>query len=346
MVGEVCFRQHRRQGEASFRPFVKMLQRENVKPAQEDLDVTHKLAAEEEATGKIEENPALKNNSCSSNSDSCETEDTEYLQLERPRNIEVDSKLFNLLRIIKDSKFESAEWEESKQANDKEVEDITRNNSVETLEMRTPDTQSSDDRIFTMTEVERNPGMDLYKELDRLMDDSVEELSDIMHKFESIEEEEMKLSPSNFEPLDKFELIEVTSKPRPRGNIPDNSIVVTGEEKKTSFSSDVHLIVLQDGVCERDRNENELWVKNETIPYKVDDALTDSNTFRCPEHMNDVLTTENLAFCGQGTCEEGKSDDTGKDNEKPTKYDESNMQQKCQKIPSSKTTVVNFIEYF
>ena len=199
--------------------------------------------------GKIEENqenPALKlkaprskNNSGASDSDSCETEDTEYLQLEGSsgeqqdksssssgcglelsRNIEVDSELFNFLTIITGAKFESFEWEENKQANN-EVEDITRNVSIETLEMRTPDSQSSDERIFRMPKVERNPGMDWYK-------DSVKEFSDIIHKFEIIDEEEMKLSPSSFELLDNFELVEVTSKPS--CNIPANRITVTSEE--------------------------------------------------------------------------------------------------------------------
>ena len=128
--------------------------------------------------GKIEENPALKlkaprskNNSGASNSYSCETEDTEYLQLEGSsgeqqdksssssgcglelsRNIEVDSYLFNLLTILTGAEFESFEWEENKQANN-EVEDITRNVSIETLERRTPDSQSSDERIFRMPKV-------------------------------------------------------------------------------------------------------------------------------------------------------------------------------------------------
>ena len=88
-------------------------------------------------------------------------------------NIEDNSKLFTLLRIIKDSKLESVNGDDSSSGDeDKEVEDLTRDaNSVEETRSgntETTEKSSKNTNIFTMTELseEKEP---------------VDGLGDIMH---------------------------------------------------------------------------------------------------------------------------------------------------------------------
>ena len=86
--------------------------------------------------------------------------------------------------------------------------------------------------LFTMTELSQDKG---------LMDGSVDGLGDIMHMFELIEGEENKRPTSaNFEPQDQFEYIEVTS------HIDGGLKSQRGKGRKSSFSSDLHIIVLSD----------------------------------------------------------------------------------------------------
>ena len=188
----------------------------------------------------------------SSSSSMCELEDV--------RNIEEDSRLFSLLRSIKDNKLENRERSEVKA--DTEVENITRNDTVETLKNKVgvlgveavEKRDESNDGIFTMTELEVEQDQKLYRELDRMMEGSVEELGEIMHRFELIEGQEEDVvgmataQEDIFENQDEFEYAEVTFSRREvagdeRLSVEDQSC----EERKTSFSSDVHIIVLQDG---------------------------------------------------------------------------------------------------
>ena len=184
----------------------------------------------------------------SSSSSMCELEDV--------RNIEEDSRLFSLLRIIKDNKLENRERSEVKA--DTEVENITRNDSGETLEREDGvlgvEAKASDESIFTMTELEVEQDRKLYRELDRMMEGSVEELGEIMHRFELIEGQEEDVAGMAtaqgdiFENQDKFEYAEVTSSRREVSGDERLGVKDQGcQERKTSFSSDVHIIVLQDG---------------------------------------------------------------------------------------------------
>ena len=158
-------------------------------------------------------------------------------------NIEDNSKLFTLLRIIKDSKLESVKVEDSSSGDDKEVEELTRDKVEDKVEESVAGSLDTEENIFTMTELSEDKGQDLYEELDNFLDGSVGGFGDIMHMFELIEGEETKMptsGPVDFEPVDQFEYIEVTSHTdgmlkSQRGNV-----------KKSSFSSDLHIIVLSD----------------------------------------------------------------------------------------------------
>ena len=135
---------------------------------------------------------------------------------------------------------------DSSSGDDKEVEELTRDKveeDIERSEAGIPDAEKNEENenIFTMTELSEDKGRDLYQVLDTLMDGSVDGLGDIMHMFELIEGEEKKTPTSvNFEPQDQFEYIEVTS--HADGGLKSQR----GKGEKSSFSSDLHIIVLSD----------------------------------------------------------------------------------------------------
>ena len=265
----------------SFRPFYTLLKKEKApspeKPTEKPSEKPSKTLPEkysENLPGKPEEELSErlfehKNDESSvEDSSSEETEPTEYLTLatsgstheeetkssssspgfglELVSNIEDNSKLFTLLRIIKDSKLEGVKREDSSSGDDKEVEQLTRNKveeQVEEPEAGTLEAEKTEEsaNIFTMTELSEDKGQDLYQVLDNLMDGSVDGLGDIMHMFELIEGDEKNTPTSaNFEPLDQFEYIEVTS--HADGGLKSQR----GKTGKSSFSSDLHIIVLSD----------------------------------------------------------------------------------------------------
>ena len=257
----------------SFRPFYTLLKKEKApspeKPkekASEKPSNTLPEKSSENLPGKLFEDKI--GESSVEDSSSEETEPTEYLTLatsgstheeetkssssspgfglELVSNIEDNSKLFTLLRIIKDSKLEGVKREDSSSGDDKEVEQLTRDKveeQVEEPEAGTLEAEKTEEsaNIFTMTELSEDKGQDLYQVLDNLMDGSVDGIGDIMHMFELIEGEEKKTPTSaNFEPLDQFEYIEVTS--HADGGLKSQR----GKTGKSSFSSDLHIIVLSD----------------------------------------------------------------------------------------------------
>ena len=260
----LSFIDHQSNGDpVSFRPFYTLLKKDKA-PTKTPEKHLEKLS--EKPSEVLSEKPVEDKNDQSSVEDSSseETEPTEYLTLatsgsthedeksslsspefglELVSNIEDNSKLFTLLRIIKDSKLESVKVEDSSSGDDKEVEELTRDKVEDKVEESVAGSLDTEENIFTMTELSEDKGQDLYEELDNFLDGSVGGFGDIMHMFELIEGEETKMptsGPVDFEPVDQFEYIEVTSHTdgmlkSQRGNV-----------KKSSFSSDLHIIVLSD----------------------------------------------------------------------------------------------------
>ena len=294
------------EGRASFRPFYSLLKKEKVLETPSGIDSKNLLHTK---SSKSSERPPeeSKNESSSEDSSSEETEPTEYLTLatsssthEEPKssssspgfglevvtNIEDNSKLFTLLRIIKDSKLESVNGDDSSSGDeDKEVEDLTRDaNSVEETRSGNPDTEKSskNTNIFTMTELseEKEP---------------VDGLGDILHMFEQIEGEEETSRQVAFQPLDQFEYIEVTS--HSDGGIKRQK----GNHKKSGFSSDLHIIVLsdeeenvqhldgKDSDCEQDRANSSDCLQKEPVESSQIQAGAEENTFKDAEEGNHRL---------------------------------------------------------